>query len=306
MSINRRDFNKVSGMTGLALAFPASLCKLFAAHPGNKLPYKISLAQWSLHRAFRNNDMDSRDFAKIAKESFNIEAIEYSSQFLADHVSDKAYMNNLNKRANDHGVKQLLIMCDNEGMIGDPSAKKRTQAIENHYKWIEAAKTFGCHSIRVNAGSSGDYKEQIKLAADGLARLSTYAADHGLNVIVENHGGLSSNGAWLASVMRRVNLRNCGTLPDFGNFRISNDEVYDHYKGVKELMPFAFAVSAKSYDFNKHGNDTHTDYYKMMKIVINSGYHGYVGIEYEGREIPEMEGIKRTQALLVNVRKVLS
>ena len=221
-------------------------------------------------------------------------------------MSDKAYMNNLNKRANDHGVKQLLIMCDNEGMIGDPSAKKRTQAIENHYKWIEAAKTFGCHSIRVNAGSSGDYKEQIKLAADGLARLSTYAADHGLNVIVENHGGLSSNGAWLASVMRRVNLRNCGTLPDFGNFRISNDEVYDHYKGVKELMPFAFAVSAKSYDFNKHGNDTHTDYYKMMKIVINSGYHGYVGIEYEGREIPEMEGIKRTQALLVNVRKVLS
>ncbi|MBT4274756.1 MAG: sugar phosphate isomerase/epimerase, partial [Verrucomicrobia bacterium] len=140
--MNRRDFTKVSGMAGLALAFPASLCKLFAAHPDNELPYKISLAQWSLHRAFRNNDKDSRDFAKIAKESFNIEAIEYSSQFLADHVSDKDYMNDLNKRANDHGVKQLLIMCDNEGMIGDPSARKRTQAIENHYKWIEAAKTF--------------------------------------------------------------------------------------------------------------------------------------------------------------------
>ena len=129
MSINRRDFTKVSGMTGLALAFPASLCKLLAAHPGNQLPYKISLAQWSLHRAFRNKDKDSRDFAKIAKDSFNIEAIEYSSQFLADHVSDKAYMNDLNKRADDHGVKQLLIMCDNEGMIGDPSARKRTQAL---------------------------------------------------------------------------------------------------------------------------------------------------------------------------------
>jgi sugar phosphate isomerase/epimerase len=191
-------------------------------------------------------------------------------------------------------------------MLGDPDNNNRSQSVENHYKWIEIAKTFGCHSIRVNAGSRGSYDEQIKLAADGLARLSNYAADHGLNVIVENHGGLSSNGAWLASVMRKVNLRNCGTLPDFGNFRISKDEVYDHYKGVEELMPYAFAVSAKSYDFNEHGNDTHTDYYKMMKIVIDSGYHGYVGIEYEGSEISEMEGIRKTLALLIKVREVLS
>ena len=288
------------------MAFPAAIGKLLADQHSTKLPYKISLAQWSLHKAFRSGEKDPRDFARIAKESFGIEAIEYSSQFLAAHVGDKAYMNDLNKRSKDHGVKQLLIMCDNEGMIGDPDDDKRTQSVENHYKWIDVAKAFGCHSIRVNAGSQGDYNEQIKLAADGLARLSTYAAGHELNVIVENHGGLSSNGAWLASVMRKVNLRNCGTLPDFGNFRISKDEVYDHYKGVEELMPYAFAVSAKSYDFNEHGNDTYTDYYKMMKIVIDSGYHGYVGIEYEGNNIGEMEGIKKTHDLLINVRDILS
>ena len=306
MSMNRRSFTKSSALAALTLSVPVNFSKLFAEHHNTKQLFKISLAQWSLHNAFRNGDQDPRDFAKIAKESFGIEAIEYSNQFLADHVSDKAYMNDINKRANDHSVRQLLIMCDNEGMLGDPDNNNRSQSVENHYKWIEIAKTFGCHSIRVNAGSRGSYDEQIKLAADGLARLSNYAADHGLNVIVENHGGLSSNGAWLASVMRKVNLRNCGTLPDFGNFRISKDEVYDRYKGVEELMPYAFAVSAKSYDFNEHGNDTHTDYYKMMKIVIDSGYHGYVGIEYEGSEISEMEGIRKTLALLIKVREVLS
>jgi L-ribulose-5-phosphate 3-epimerase len=306
MSITRRNFAKASSLTGLTLAFPACVGKLFADHHEGKQLYKISLAQWSLHRAFRSGEKDARDFARIAREEFGIDAIEYSSQFLADHVGDKAYMNDLNKRAKDQGVNQLLIMCDNEGMIGDPDAGKRTQSVENHYKWVAAAKSFGCHSIRVNAGSQGEYDEQIKLAADGLARLSAYAADFGLNVIVENHGGLSSNGAWLASVMRKVNLRNCGTLPDFGNFRISEDEVYDHYKGVKELMPYAFAVSAKSYDFNGHGNDTHTDYFKMMRIVIDSGYRGYVGIEYEGDNVGEMEGIRKTQELLINVREILS
>jgi sugar phosphate isomerase/epimerase len=173
--------------------------------------------------------------------------------------------------------------------------------VENHYKWVEAARFLGCHSIRVNAQSSGPYEEQLKLAADGLRRLSEFGAMHELNVIVENHGGLSSNGKWLASVIQRVDLQNCGTLPDFGNF---GD--YDRYQGVKELMPFAKGVSAKSHDFDAEGNETRTDYAKMMQIVLDADYHGYVGIEYEGSKLGEMEGIAATKKLLERVREKLS
>jgi sugar phosphate isomerase/epimerase len=306
MNMNRRNFLKSNGLAGLALSLPAGIGKALADHHASAPLYRISLAQWSLHRAFRSGEMDSRDFAKIARESFDIDAIEYVNQFFKDKAGDKAYISDLDKRAKDHGVKQLLIMCDGEGNLGDPDKNRRMQAVENHYKWVEAAKSLGCHSIRVNAASRGSYQEQIELAADGLARLSEFAAGHGLNVIVENHGGLSSNGAWLSAVIRKVNLRNCGTLPDFGNFRVSGDEWYDRYTGVRELMPYAYAVSAKSHDFNDLGNEAHTDYYKMMKIVLNAGYHGFVGIEYEGGKVSEMDGIRMTRDLLLKVREVLS
>ncbi len=205
----------------------------------------------------------------------------------------------MKKRAKDLGVKSQLIMCDGEGQLGDPDSKRRTQAVENHYKWLEAAKFLDCHSIRVNAASKGSYEEQLKLAADGLRRLSEYAAGYKLNVIVENHGGLSSNAEWLTSVIKKVDLSNCGTLPDFGNF----PPEINRYEAVKKLMPFAKAVSAKSYDFNEKGNETEIDYYRMMKIVLDAGYHGYVGIEYEGKRLSENDGILATKRLLEKIQK---
>jgi sugar phosphate isomerase/epimerase len=192
-------------------------------------------------------------------------------------------------------------MIDGEGDLGDPDEKARQSAVERHHKWVEAAARLGCHSIRVNARSTGTYEEQLKLAADGLAQLSEFAAGHKLNVIVENHGGLSSDGGWLAGVMKQVGMNNCGTLPDFGNFGS-----YDRYKGVEELMPYAKAVSAKSHQFDDTGNETKTDYYRMMKIVVDSGYRGFVGIEWEGGKPSEVEGIRLTQKLLERVREKLS
>lgn len=304
MNTTRRDFLKSASLFAGALALPGSLRA--AHHEGPAQPYEISLAQWSLHRAFRGGGLDSRDFAKIAREEFDIGAIEYVNQFFKDKANDMAYLKDLNQRAEDHGVKQLLIMCDGEGALGDPDTAARERAVENHYKWVEAAKFFGCHSIRVNASSRGSYEDQVELAADGLYRLSSFAADHGLNVIVENHGGLSSNGKWLSTVLSKVNLRNCGSLPDFGNFRIGGDEWYDRYQGVKELMPYAYAVSAKTHEFNDLGNEARTDYYRMMKIVLDAGYRGWVGIEYEGSQLGEMEGIAATKALLEKVRDVLA
>ncbi|UCE05626.1 MAG: TIM barrel protein [bacterium] len=303
--INRRHFLKQSA------ELTASISLLGLSHTNSTRSlkeslFKISLAQWSLHRSIRSGEIDNLDFARIAKKEFGIDAIEYVNQFFADKAKDGKYLQEMKKRTDDEGVLNLLIMCDDEGHLGDPDEDKRTQAIENHYKWVEASKFLGCHSIRVNAHSEGSYEEQMKLAADGLSRLTEFGVQHEMNVIVENHGGLSSNGKWLIGVMQIVDHPRCGTLPDFGNFRIKDDEWYDRYEGVKELMPYAKAVSAKSHDFDKAENETSTDYLRMMKIVVDAGYKGYVGIEYEGDRLSEREGIKATKQLLERVRDEIS
>src|SRR5262249_26326130 len=156
------------------------------------------------------------------------------------------------KRADDSGVTSVLIMCDGEGSLGDADEKKRMQAVENHYRWVEWAKFLGCHSIRVNAATPGQgtNEEKMDRAADGLPKLCECGDKHDINVIVENHGGVSSNGEWLVGVMKKCGHKRVGTLPDFGNF---GD--YDRYKGVMEMMPYAKGVSAKSYDFDDQGNE---------------------------------------------------
>jgi sugar phosphate isomerase/epimerase len=296
---HRRQFLKTSVSAVGLLAAKPYLKQAWSDEVNPK--FSISLAEWSLHRMLQAGKLDNLDFPKFTKEEFGIDAVEYVNQFFKDKARDTAYLDDLKQRCTDHGVKSLLIMVDGEGQLGDADEKKRTTAVENHYRWLDAAQQLGCHSIRVNAGSSGTYDEQLERAANGLRRLSEKGSEYGLNVIVENHGGLSSNGAWLSSVMKRVDLPNCGTLPDFGNFRIQDDEWYDRYQGVRELMPFAKAVSAKSHDFDAEGNETHTDYDRMMKIVLAAGYDGYVGIEYEGGELDEVAGIKATKKLLQRI-----
>ena len=255
--------------------------------------------------------------------------------FFVEHATlgyqpkDQAYLAEMKKRVEDHGMTSVLIMCDRVGNLGNPDAVKRTAAVEGHYAWLEAAKFLGCHSLRVNAASDPTLNPEMQsdLCTEGLRRLSEKAATMGLNVIVENHGGLSSNGAWLSQAIKNVGLPNCGTLPDFGNFYIvknrgdvaqyekekalyagdpayKEDEkglAYDRYLGTKELMPYAKGVSAKSHDFDAQGNETHTDFVKMMEIVKEAGYRGHVGIEYEGDQLGEVEGIQKTKALLDRV-----
>lgn len=299
-SLNRRHFLQTSAALAAGALLPVSV---IAAD--TKPLFSISLAQWSLHKALFEKKIDNLDFAKIAKNECGIDAVEYVNQFFFDKAKDQEYLGEMKKRAADNGVKSVLIMVDREGNLGDPDKAKRAKTVDNHKKWVEAAKFLGCHAVRVNAASSGSYEEQIGYAADGLASLTEFAKPHGLSVIVENHGGNSSNGHWLSSVMKKVNDPNCGTLPDFGNFRIGEGAWYDRYQGVEELMPFAHAVSAKSYDFDEDGNDTKTDFKRMMKIVLNAGYRGHVGIEYEGSALGEFEGIAATKKLLERVRDEL-
>ncbi|MEL6256828.1 MAG: TIM barrel protein, partial [Bacteroidota bacterium] len=225
-------------------------------------------------------------------------------------AKDEAYLGDLKTRCSDNGVTPLIIMIDGEGGLGGTDDAKRKEAVENHYKWVEAAKFLGCHSIRVNAYGEGTADDVKAAAINGLGSVATFAKDMDINVIVENHGGYSSNGTWLSDVMSQIGMDNCGTLPDFGNFCIKRGEngcedEYDRYQGVLELMPFAKAVSAKSHDFNDAGDEINTDYMKMMKIVKDAGYTGWVGVEYEGSDLDEYAGIKATKALLEKVGKAL-
>ena len=303
--MKRREFIKKTAAATSAIALTGISSSLISGCSKSN-PFEISLAEWSLHRSLQSKEIDHLDFYSVAKNEFNISAVEYVNSFFFDKAKDQRYLNEMKLRASDLGVRSLLIMCDNEGNLGDPDLKKRTKSVENHYKWAEAAKFLGCHSIRVNARSSGSYDEQIELAADGLRRLTEFGETLEINTIVENHGGLSSNGKWLSAVMDKVDHPRVGTLPDFGNFRIEGDEWYDRYQGMKELMPYAKAVSAKSHEFDSNGNEIQSDYYKIMDIVLKAGYSGYVGIEYEGNVHSEIEGIKLTRDLLIKIRDSIS
>ncbi|MES1201638.1 MAG: TIM barrel protein [Pseudomonadota bacterium] len=312
-----------------ALPFAAASCTTMSA--AKPPAFKISLAQWSFHkrlygssfgdamrgrsyeefvRAHREapqtvlrGDLDPLDFPVIARRDFDIGAVEYVNRFYMAHATDRAYLTELKHRCESNGVESRLIMCDDEGNLGDPDNAGRAQAVENHRKWLEAAQFLGCFAIRVNARSAGSYDEQMRLAADGLHRLAELGDQHGLDVIVENHGGLSSNGQWLASVMRMGDHRRLGTLPDFGNFKLNDTEEYDRYQGVAEMMPFAKAVSAKCYDFDAAtGNETTLDYPRLMRIVTDAGYHSFLGIEFEGDRLSEADGVRACKKLLERIR----
>ncbi len=349
--LHRRDFLKTAaGLTAGVSLFPLA-CRSEGKEDAQEAAtastaeslFKISLAQWSLHKTYFGGspgdtvgwdaflptlhsdnyrsllagDLDPLDFPVLTRQDYGIDAVELVNTFYFDRAQDRDYLGELKNRADGEGVSILLIMCDAEGDLGDPDEARRTQAVENHHKWVEAAAFLGCHSIRVNARSDASLSEdeQQRLAADGLRRLCDFGDQHGINVIVENHGGISSNGQWLAGLMDRVDHARVGTLPDFGNFSLTEAPMdinehpeawYDRYQGVSELMPYAKAVSAKANTFDEAGNCLDTDYLRMMKIVLDAGYRGYVGIEYEGPVLSEPDGIRATKALLERVRDELA
>lgn len=275
---------------------------------------EISLAEWSLHRAIHGGKLDHLDFPAVAKKEFGISAVEYVNGFFGSGKTDfrvaaksSAYLKELLTRSKEAGVVNHLLMVDEEGPLAQAKDEARLAAVENHKKWIEAAKVLGCKTVRVNLHGEGSADEKKAASVDSLGRLSEFAGTMKINVVVENHGGETSNGAWLADVVRQVARDNVGTLPDFGNFCISHpwgttqdgcEDLYDRYKGVAELMPYAKGVSAKTYDFDAAGEQPLMDYKRLIGLVKAAGYKGYIGIEFEGNTQPEDEGIRRTKALL--------
>lgn len=278
--------------------------------------FKISLAQWSLSGPIMAGEMDPMNFAEKANE-MGFEGIEYVNQLYNKKLEEygnspegmQRLLDSLKSKSEKYNVENVLIMIDGEGELASANEEERNQAVENHKKWVDAAEFLGAHAIRVNLFGSEDPEEWKTAAADGLSKLSQYAAEKDINVLVENHGYLSSNAQLLVEVMDEVNLPNCGTLPDFGNFCLKREggerweaaciEEYPKYQGVDEMMPHAKAVSAKSYDFNEEGEETTIDYNRMLQIVKDAGYTGYIGVEYEGQRLSAEEGIMATKELLI-------
>jgi sugar phosphate isomerase/epimerase len=309
--LSRRHFLGSSLATGAALGL--GLRPAWADEPSGKPAagkigdFKISLAEWSLHQAlFADRSKTTAmnlDFPKMAREEYGIEGVEFVNQFFKDKAHDSTYLKDLKTRANDQGVTCVLIMVDGEGDLSAKDGARRTQAVENHKKWVDAASALGCHAIRVNTGSN--YSSQdVTAAADGCGPLVDYAISHKISVICENHGGPSSHPDALLALIKAVNKSEFGTLPDFGNFPKKKGGGYeiDIYDAIARMMPYARGVSAKSYDFDADGRETTLDYARILKIVTDAGYHGFVGVEYEGGRLSEPDGIRATKKLLESLR----
>jgi len=307
--LTRRDFvrSSLAGAAALSLGFDPRAA--FAADPSGKPAagkigdFKISLAEWSLHKALFAKEITNLDFPKIAREDYGIDGVEFVNQFFKDKAHDSAYLKDLKKRADDHGVTCVLIMIDGEPQLASESAEVRKSAVEGHKKWVDAAAALGCHSIRVN--TAGKYSPtDTKAAAEACSALAEYGAKNKINIICENHGGPSSDPDSLLALIKAVGKDNFGTLPDFGNFPKDRQGKYmiDIYDAIARMMPFAKGVSAKSYDFDAIGNETKLDFARILKIVTDAGYKGYVGIEYEGNRFPEPQGIRATKKLLESLR----
>ncbi len=334
--MNRRKFVSKTAKTGLAISFfGAYACKqekkeaqsvgageetlVVVAEPF----FKLSLAQWSINKMIREGGVDPYTFAEKAA-SWGFTGLEYVSQLYHKELEAAGYseaamqnfVDKCNAEAKKYNLQNVLIMIDRQGDLAAADDSVRDAAVENHHKWVDAAAAMGCHAIRVNLNGVQEPETWKKASVDGLSKLATYAKDKNINIIVENHGGLSSNAAMLVAVMAEVGMDNCGTLPDFGNFCIKREsgdyyeskciEEYDKYQGVEELMPYAKAVSAKAYDFDAEGNETKIDFERILKTVKKAGYKGFVGVEYEGKALGEEEGIMATKNLLIKIGKALA
>lgn len=317
MVYSRRDFlKKIACLSAGTFLLPNLASSQSRTAGESELFFDISLAEWSLYRQLFAGELSHMDFPAVAVNEFDINAVEYVTQFFPDKAEDRAYLGELNSRCEDLGVNQLLIMVDGEGELAGSSETARRRAVENHYKWVDAARYLNCHSIRVNLFGDGSRAEQKRASIKSLRTLSQFAKKRNINILVENHGGYSSDAAWLSDIMQEVALENCGTLPDLGNFclrRRDGDrwespcvDEYDRYKGVRQLMPYARGVSAKAYGFGADGRETTINYRRMLKIVKDAGFSGYIGIEYEGEEMPAYEGIRATKRLLTKLGSELT
>jgi L-ribulose-5-phosphate 3-epimerase len=301
---SRRNFLRAAGSAVAVLGFlPGGRVPGARAEDarGGPMPFKLSLSQRSLRQEFAASRLDPLDFPRVAS-GLGIDAVEYVGEFYKGKLADKRYLAELKRRAAGEGVWNKLLLVDGAGELGAPNEKSRRRAVDAHKKWVEAAAFLGCHAVSVVPTSQGKEDDQVNWVSDGLRRLCKFSDPFGIDILLENGAGFSANGSWLVEVLNAVGHARCGSRPDFGNFTLADGREYDRYQGVRELMPFARGVSAKAYDFDDRGEETRINYARMLKIVTDAGYHGYVAIEYDGKRLGEQTGILRTKQLLERAR----
>ena len=255
----------------------------------------ISLAAWSLVREFREGKWKNLDLPRICREDFGINGLEFVNSFF--ELPTERYLNQLKKNAAEHGVTLVLIMVDGEGNMSAMEKKERMQAALNHRKWVDIAASLGCHAIRCNVGGpSKDYdQDTMKRAADSFGNLVEYASQYPLNVILENHGGASSNPDMMIGLMKAINSPNFGTLPDFGNIY-----EFDRYESIRKLVAYAKGISVKT-KFKPNGTHPDYDLEKLLKICMEEGYHGFYGIEQESPDANSWQAVRWSKAVIDRV-----
>jgi sugar phosphate isomerase/epimerase len=275
---------------------------------------KYTLAQWSFHRDLFDGKIDSVDFINAAGEMGFI-GVEYVSQFFQDKVEDFAYFDTLNAAAKKAGIKNIMIQVDNIGNLSSSDPEQRNQALADGKKWVDAASYLGCALMRVNAHGEGSPEEIKANSIEAIGELAEYAKTKGVQIIIENHGGISNDGAWLADLISKLADKNVAGLADFHNWCIEREngelwgapciKEYDAYHGFAELIGTAKSVSVKALEFDANGDETSMDFVKFFQIMKTASYDGYLGVEYEGSSLPSREGILKTKALAEKTRQVI-
>ena len=253
-------------------------------------PLRLSLAEWSLRREILDFQPRHLELARVAKDVFGLDAIEYRSTFFADKATDFGYLGEMKKRQEDLGVRAVLIEVENEGPLGAQEDWDRWTAIDAHFKWLAAAAFLGCESVSVPAEGLVRGAPYLDWMADSLQRLGGIAKPYGINVLVANRVGLACDGSWMAKLMDRTAVPWVGAHPHVGNVDLGGGKAYPRYQGVEEMMPFAKALSVR-------GGSSEIEFGKIAKLAAESNYARYVGIEWDGAGDPR-EGTKRTIELV--------
>lgn len=272
----------------------------------NAFKDKLVLAQWSFNKELFAGQMNTFDFIREAKE-MGFSGVEFVNQFFMDKIEDEAYLDSLRATSEKIGIKNTLLMIDRAGNLGASDEKEREAAVLEHKKWMLAAAHLGCPNIRVNAHGDGSSEEVFEACKSSIAKLLTWGKQRKVGVIIENHGGYSSDGDWLYRLIQELEPYGVASLADFDNWCIEREngelwgapcvKEYDRYKGMQQLLPSAKSVSVKAFEFDANGLPVKSDFSRMFRLIRDSGYDGYLAVEFEGHGIDAKEGILKTKAL---------
>jgi len=335
MYSTRREFieNSIKSSIGLSLAatLPSSLF-LYSCKPEKKeFNLKISLQVYSFAPLMMAGKFDLKDFPEMVRNTYQLDGAEYWSIAFTGRENNEAFLKELKQKSDDNGVNNTIILVDDINILtmesgpslASLSSEERSRAIDFHKIWVDTAAKIDCHSIRINLKSNDGTAEEVQeVCSESISKLIEYSSQSNISVVLENHGGLTGNGKWLSGLIKNINNEFVGSLPDFGDFNFCQtrgdlnfanvdrecEMKYDKYLGVEELIPYAKGISAKSHDFDKNGSETKTDYKRMMEIIKNSDFSGYISIEYEGAMLSMLlnrdsylsshDGILATKSLL--------